>query len=168
MKGWGDKMDKTSKEDRKQYRTQVKEEFPDTFLFGNRKFKKKLPMRYGENPGYPAAFYSEKEASGPNMATIEVLQEGTKGLSYINIGDMDLGQRLVKKLTDIYEHKLICVLVKHEMPSGVARGESPETSVASMFSITRLPSRWQVSWWRKEGISRLSMLLILHPKLLKF
>ncbi len=52
-------------------------------------------MRYGENPGYPAAFYQEEGASGPNMATLEVLQEGTKGLSYINVGDMDLGQRLV-------------------------------------------------------------------------
>jgi AICAR transformylase/IMP cyclohydrolase PurH len=138
MKGWGKKMDKTSKEDRKQYRTPVKEEFPNTLRFGDRKFKKKLPLRYGENPGYPAAFYSEKEASGPNMATMEILQEGTKGLSYINIGDMDLGQRLVKKLTDIYKNRLISVMVKHEMPSGVAWGESPEEAFAKAWNCDSL------------------------------
>jgi phosphoribosylaminoimidazolecarboxamide formyltransferase/IMP cyclohydrolase len=36
---------------------------------------------------------------------------------------MDLGQRLVKKLSDIFPSKQICVLIKHEMPSGVAMGE---------------------------------------------
>jgi len=83
-------------------------------------------MRYGENPGYPATFYQEKRASGPNMSTLEILKEGTKGLSYINVGDMDLGQRLVKKLSSIYKDKKICALIKHEMPSGVALGEEPE------------------------------------------
>ena len=79
-------------------------------------------MRYGENPGYPAAFYQEAGASGPNMANIEVLQQGSKGLGYINVGDMDLGQRLVLKLTQIYPEKKVCALIKHEMPSGVAMG----------------------------------------------
>jgi len=66
-------MDKTSKNDRTQYRTKVKEEFPDFLQFGNKNFRKKQSMRYGENPGYPAAFYIEEEASGPNMATMEIL-----------------------------------------------------------------------------------------------
>ena len=118
-------MEKFDKTTRKQYRTKVEEEFPDTFRWGNLPFEKKLSMRYGENPGYPAAFYQEPGASGPNMASLEVIQEGTKGLSYINIGDMDLGLRLVKKLSGIYPNRHICVLVKHEMPSGVAMGEEP-------------------------------------------
>jgi phosphoribosylaminoimidazolecarboxamide formyltransferase/IMP cyclohydrolase len=84
-----------------------------------------MSMRYGENPGYPAAFYQEEGASGPNMSSLKVLQEGAKGLGYINVGDMDLGQRLVKKLTDIYPGKNICALIKHEMPSGVAMGGEP-------------------------------------------
>lgn len=116
------KIDKTT---RLQYRTKVQEEFPDNFQWGSLKFKKKLSMRYGENPGYPAAFYQESEASGPNMASLELLQEGTKGLSYINIGDMDLGLRLVKKLSSLYKNHFLCVMVKHEMPSGVAMGEEP-------------------------------------------
>ncbi|MCJ7581545.1 MAG: hypothetical protein MUP98_13545 [Candidatus Aminicenantes bacterium] len=115
-------IDKTT---RKQYRTKVVEDFQDAINFGEIRFKKKLSMRYGENPGYPAAFYEEEGASGPNMATFEVLQEGSKGLGYINVGDMDLGQRLVRKLTSIYKTLQICVLIKHEMPSGVAMGIHP-------------------------------------------
>lgn len=118
-------MEKFDKTTREQYRTKVEEDFPETFRCGDLKFRKKLSMRYGENPGYPAAFYQEPGASGPNMASLEVIQQGTKGLSYINIGDMDLGLRLVKKLSRIYPGRHSCVLVKHEMPSGVAMGEEP-------------------------------------------
>ncbi len=118
-------MEKIDKATRNQYRTKVEEEFPDTFQWGLLEFQKMLAMRYGENPGYPAAFYREPGASGPNMASLDVIQEGTKGLSYINVGDMDLGLRLVKKLSRIFPKKKICALVKHEMPSGVAMGEGP-------------------------------------------
>jgi AICAR transformylase/IMP cyclohydrolase PurH len=118
-------MEKFDKTTRQQYRRKVEEEFPQDFQWGNLKFSKKLSMRYGENPGYPAAFYQEPGASGPNMASLEVIQEGTKGLSYINIGDMDLGLRLIRKLACIYKSRVIWVLVKHEMPSGVALGEGP-------------------------------------------
>jgi phosphoribosylaminoimidazolecarboxamide formyltransferase/IMP cyclohydrolase len=118
-------MDKFGKETRRQYRQQVEEDFADKLQFGELTFRKKLSMRYGENPGYPAAFYQEEDASGPNMANLEVLQQGSKGLGYINVGDMDLGQRLARKLTSIYPDKKICVLIKHEMPSGVAMGENP-------------------------------------------
>jgi len=95
-------MDDISKKIRRQYRTKVEEDFPAKIVFGQQRFKKTLSMRYGENPGYPAAFYREEGASGPTMATMNTLREGSKGLSYINVADMDLGQRLVKKLTEIY------------------------------------------------------------------
>lgn len=116
-------MEKIGKTTREQYRTKIKEEFPETLNLGKLKFRKSVSMRYGENPGYPAAFYKEEGASGPNMATMKVLQEGTKGLSYINVGDLDLGQRLVKKLTEIFCNKHVCALIKHEIPSGVAMGD---------------------------------------------
>jgi len=119
-------MNDISKKTRRQYRTKVEEDFPSRFVVGTKTFEKALSMRYGENPGYPAAFYREDGASGPNMATMTVLQESSKGLSYINVSDMDLGQRLLKKLSEIYPTNLICVIVKHEMPSGVAMGSSPE------------------------------------------
>ena len=87
-------------------------------------------MRYGENPGYPAAFYQEAGASGPNMGHLEVLQEGTKGLSFINVGDMDLGQRLARKLVQVFPGRFVCVIIKHEMPSGVALGRDLRESLA--------------------------------------
>jgi phosphoribosylaminoimidazolecarboxamide formyltransferase/IMP cyclohydrolase len=118
-------MEKFDKTTRKQYRTKVEEDFPESLRWGDLEFRKELSMRYGENPGYPAAFYREPGASGPNMASLEVIQQGTKGLSYINIGDMDLGLRLTKKLSSIYSGRLITTLVKHEMPSGVAMGDEP-------------------------------------------
>lgn len=116
-------MEKIDKSTRAQYRTKVEEDFPPDLELGDMNFQKKLSMRYGENPGYPAAFYKESGAKGPNMGTMEILKEGSKGLSYINVGDMDLGQRLVRKLHSIYGTKKICVLIKHEMPSGVAMGQ---------------------------------------------
>ena len=118
-------MNKIDKTTRQQYRTKVEEKFPDDLELGSVRFHKKFPMRYGENPGYPAAFYQELGATGPNMATFKILQEGSKGLSYINVGDMDLGQRLARKLTSIFKTRSICVLIKHEMPSGVAMGDTP-------------------------------------------
>jgi len=117
-------MEKTDKSTRLQYSTKVAEDFPDELSFAGREFHKRFAMRYGENPGYPAAFYAESGASGPNMATMRVLQEGSKGLSYINVGDMDLGQRLARKLTAIYPGRAACALIKHEMPSGVALAET--------------------------------------------
>jgi AICAR transformylase/IMP cyclohydrolase PurH len=121
----GQTMPKIDKATRAQYRTPVEEDFPDIFRVGDIRFSNKLSMRYGENPGYPAAFYREEGASGANMATLEVIQQGSKGLGYINVGDMDLGQRLAAKLTRIYPEKKVCVLIKHEMPSGVALGDDP-------------------------------------------
>ncbi|MCH7567967.1 MAG: hypothetical protein IIA87_00965 [Nanoarchaeota archaeon] len=108
---------------RDQYKTKVVEGFPDKIVMP--RFTKQLSLRYGQNPGSPAAFYIEEGATGPNMANFDVLQEG-KGLGFINVGDMDLGQRVVKTLHDIYTGNgggVACCIVKHEMPSGVALGK---------------------------------------------
>jgi len=153
-------MEKTSKEDRMQYRTKVKEEFPEVIQFGDRQFKKKQSMRYGENPGYPAAFYTEEGASGPNMATIEILQEGIKGLGYINVGDMDLGQRLVRKLTEIYKDRMICALIKHEIPSGVAMGKTAEETFEKAWKCDSLSNFGSVDVFNYEVTGKLAELLI--------
>jgi len=129
---------KIGKQTRSQYRTNIEENFPEKLGFADLKFTKALSMRYGENPGYPAAFYREEGAEGPNMAGIEVLQQGTKGLGYINVGDMDLGQRLVRKLTSIYPDRKICVLIKHEMPAGVAMGDDPDAVFRSAWGCDPL------------------------------
>jgi AICAR transformylase/IMP cyclohydrolase PurH len=153
-------MEKISKRDREQYSTKVKEEFPETLQFGDRIFSKKQSMRYGENPGYPAAFYAEAGASGPNMASIEILQEGTKGLGYINVADMDLGQRLAKKLNEIYKDKHICVIVKHEIPSGVAMGDTPEETFKKAWDCDSLSNFGSVDIFNYEVTKELSELLV--------
>lgn len=118
--------DKVTSERKEQYRTFVPEDFPDNleFRLGERtiKFKKRLPLRYGENPGMAAAFFEEIGAAGPNMGHFNIVQQG-KGLGYINMGDMDLGQRLTVRLKNtIFQLYESVVIVKHEIPSSVALG----------------------------------------------
>ena len=154
------KIEKIDKASRLQYSTKVKEDFPETLQFAGREFRKKIAMRYGENPGYPAAFYFEVGAAGPNMATMEILQEGTKGLSYINVGDMDLGQRLVKKLTEVHPGKFICALIKHEMPSGVALGETAEETYEKAWGCDALSNFGSVDVFNYRITERLAKLLV--------
>ncbi len=149
---------------RKQYFTKVQEDFPEILAFGEQSFLKRLSMRYGENPGYPAAFYIEEKASGPNMATMAVLQEGSKGLGYINVGDMDLGQRLAAKLTAIRPDKKIAVLIKHEMPSGVALGETPLAAFEKAWGTDPLSSFGSVDVFNFGVDEPLARLLVESPR----
>ena len=151
------KIDKTT---RQQYRKKVEEDFQEKLEFGGIRFKKKMSMRYGENPGYPAAFYQEEGASGPNMATFELLQEGSKGLGYINVGDMDLGQRLVRKLTSIYTDRQVCALIKHEMPSGVAMGDEPVNTFQKAWNCDPLSNFGSVDVFNFTVDERLAEVII--------
>jgi len=87
-------------------------------------------LRYGENPGQSAALY---RLVGGNLnlgdvtciqpgkyatADIELLQSG-KHPGKINITDTDAALGILKYLTD----SPACVIVKHNNPSGVARGD---------------------------------------------
>src|SRR5438046_2236417 len=114
------RLDKARKE---QYRRPVAESFPDRLEMPG--FTKRLGLRYGQNPGGPAALYIEDGASG-NMASFEIVQPGTKPLGYINVADMDLGQRLILNLTTIFPDKSSYVIVKHEIPAGVGLGQKAE------------------------------------------
>ncbi len=149
---------------RKQYFTKVKEDFPEILAFGEQNFLKRLPMRYGENPGYPAAFYIEEKASGANMASMTVLQEGSKGLGYINVGDMDLGQRLVKKLNGIYPQRAIAVMIKHEMPSGVALADTPVEAFEKAWGADPLSNFGSVNVFNFAVDEPLSRLLVESPR----
>ena len=149
---------------RSQYQTKVREDFPDVLRFGEDTFVKKFPMRYGENPGYPAAFYEEEGASGPNMGRIEVLQEGTKGLSYINVGDMDLGQRLARKLVRIFPGRLAAVIIKHEMPSGVALGDDPVGAFEKAWKCDPLSNFGSVDVFGYRVTEPLARLLVESPR----
>jgi phosphoribosylaminoimidazolecarboxamide formyltransferase/IMP cyclohydrolase len=150
-------MSTTEKSARQQYSTKVKEEFPDALAVGEGRFRKRISMRYGENPGVPAAFYVEEGAAGPTMAAVEVLQEGTKGLSYINVGDMDLGLRIVRKLNAVAGGRDLCVIIKHEMPSGVAAGAGAEEAFDRAWGCDPLSNFGSVDVFNAEvgaGLAR--------------
>ncbi len=157
-------MEKKDKSTRLQYSRKVEEDFPELFEFAGRPFRKKISMRYGENPGYPAAFYAEEGATGPNMATLSVLQAGTKGLSYINMGDMDLGQRLVKKIAEIRPRKPVCALIKHEMPSAVAVGETIEQAFEKAWNCDPLSNFGSVDVFSDRVTEPLARLLVESPR----
>ncbi len=143
-----------------QYSRKVEEDFPEVIELAGRKFSKKMSMRYGENPGYPAAFYAEDGATGPNMATLRVLQEGSKGLSYINVADMDLGQRLVRKLAEIRPGQVACALIKHEMPSGVAVGKTAEEAFEKAWGCDPLSNFGSVDVFSGLVTERLARWLV--------
>jgi len=157
-------MDKPERTARTQYLTKVEEDLPERLSFWGSDFVKKFPMRYGENPGYPAAFYRESAASGPNMASLELLQEGTKGLSYINVGDMDLGQRLARKLTAVFKGRKACVLIKHEMPSGVALGDDAVETFERAWKCDSLSNFGSVDVFNYAVTAPLARLLVESPR----
>lgn len=157
-------MSKPDRTARSQYQSKVSEDFPEVLPFGEDLFVKSFSMRYGENPGYPAAFYRETGASGPNMASIEVLQEGTKGLSYINVGDMDLGQRLARKLAAVFVGRQVCVLIKHEMPSGVALGDDPVETFEKAWKCDPLSNFGSVDIFSFRVTEPLARLLVESPR----
>ncbi|MGD8206835.1 MAG: bifunctional phosphoribosylaminoimidazolecarboxamide formyltransferase/IMP cyclohydrolase [Thiohalocapsa sp.] len=80
----------------------------------NLQFRKKQPMRYGENPHQRAAFYTARDTTGASVATARQLQG--KALSYNNIADTDAALECVKQFGDAPA----CVIVKHANPCGVA------------------------------------------------
>jgi len=157
-------MSKPERTARTQYQAKVREDFPDSLPFGGDRFVKRFSMRYGENPGYPAAFYAEEGASGPNMAAIEVLQEGTKGLSYINVGDMDLGQRLARKLSSVFPGRGVCVLIKHEMPSAVALGDDAVGTFEKAWACDPLSNFGSVDVFSYPVTEPLARLLVESPR----
>ena len=81
-------------------------------------FERVQPMRYGENPHQPAAFY--RDAAPPAGALANFRQLQGKELSYNNIADSDAAWECVKRFDEP-----ACVIVKHANPCGVAQGTGP-------------------------------------------
>ena len=70
-------------------------------------------LRYGENPHQRGAFYVERDATEPSIATATVIQG--KKLSFNNVTDADVALECVKQFSSP-----ACVIVKHANPCGVA------------------------------------------------
>ncbi|HEX7012591.1 MAG TPA: bifunctional phosphoribosylaminoimidazolecarboxamide formyltransferase/IMP cyclohydrolase [Steroidobacteraceae bacterium] len=90
-------------------------EFPDNLALS---FRKRLDLRYGENPHQRAAFYTAPDASGASIGSARQLQGKT--LSYNNIADSDTALECVRQFSEP-----ACVIVKHANPCGVAVDRDP-------------------------------------------
>lgn len=76
-------------------------------------FERQYPLRYGENPHQPAAFFADPDFRGPSVARCEVLHG--KELSYNNILDADAALRLIQEFS-----VPAAAVIKHNNPCGVA------------------------------------------------
>ncbi|HEX9772902.1 MAG TPA: bifunctional phosphoribosylaminoimidazolecarboxamide formyltransferase/IMP cyclohydrolase [Steroidobacteraceae bacterium] len=85
-------------------------EFPELLAL---QFRKRLDLRYGENPHQQAAFYVAGDAQGASVGSASQLQG--KELSYNNIVDSDTAFECVRQFATP-----ACVIVKHANPCGVA------------------------------------------------
>jgi phosphoribosylaminoimidazolecarboxamide formyltransferase / IMP cyclohydrolase len=76
-------------------------------------FRKRIDLRYGENPHQTAAFYAVADSQGASIGSAQQLQGKT--LSYNNIADGDTAFECVRQFDEP-----ACVIVKHANPCGVA------------------------------------------------
>lgn len=102
-------------------------------------------LRYGENPGQPAALYrlvngglvlGQVRSIAPGrylLSDVELLQSG-KHPGKTNITDIDSAVIILKELTD----RPTAVIVKHNTPCGVARADSVSDAYSRAYDADRL------------------------------
>jgi phosphoribosylaminoimidazolecarboxamide formyltransferase/IMP cyclohydrolase len=78
------------------------------------------PLRYGENPDQPAAFYAEVGAPAGGLPSLRQLHG--KELSFNNLLDVEAGTAAVSAWHD--DPRAACVIIKHTTPCGVALGDT--------------------------------------------
>src|SRR5690606_10234022 len=88
----------------------AQQEYPESLSLH---FRKRMDLRYGENPHQTSAFYSVAGTPGASVGTAKQLQG--KQLSYNNIADGDTALECVRQFDEP-----ACVIVKHANPCGVA------------------------------------------------
>jgi phosphoribosylaminoimidazolecarboxamide formyltransferase/IMP cyclohydrolase len=95
------------------FAAQRDDKFPQTIVVA---FERAQSLRYGENPGQAAAFYTERPGAG--LAALK--QRGGKELSFNNLLDLE-GALLA---VDPFARETACAIVKHTTPCGLATGTS--------------------------------------------
>jgi phosphoribosylaminoimidazolecarboxamide formyltransferase / IMP cyclohydrolase len=96
------------------FAVQREEKFPQTIVAS---LERAQSLRYGENPGQDAAFYTERIGAGLSA----LKQRGGKELSFNNLLDLE-GALLA---VDPFVSESACAIVKHTTPCGLAIGSSP-------------------------------------------
>jgi phosphoribosylaminoimidazolecarboxamide formyltransferase/IMP cyclohydrolase len=85
-------------------------DFPELLAL---QYRKRLDLRYGENPHQQAAFYVATDSQGASVGSASQLQG--KELSFNNLADADTAFECVRQFD-----APACVIVKHANPCGVA------------------------------------------------
>jgi len=98
-------------------------EFPELLAL---QFRKRLDLRYGENPHQQAAFYVATDSQGASVGSASQLQG--KELSYNNLLDADTAFECVRQFD-----APACVIVKHANPCGVAVATGPREAYDRAF-----------------------------------
>ncbi len=90
------------------------------------------PMRYGENPHQAAALYRAYEPGRPRRGLLGATQLAGKELSYNNILDADAAWTAACDFLGWQQPA--CVIVKHNIPCGIALGDSPEIAFRQAYA----------------------------------
>ncbi|HEY6644683.1 MAG TPA: bifunctional phosphoribosylaminoimidazolecarboxamide formyltransferase/IMP cyclohydrolase [Povalibacter sp.] len=98
-------------------------EFPQSLALN---FRKRIDLRYGENPHQAGAFYIDPSAQGASIGSATQLQG--KALSYNNIADGDTAFECVRQFSEP-----ACVIVKHANPCGVSVAADTLTAYDNAF-----------------------------------
>lgn len=97
-------------------------------------------LKYGENPGMPAALYFEVGSTGPGVANYEILQENQdKRLGFINVLDLNAGLKAVKRIKELFPDYAAASVSKHDGPCcGIARAGSTFEAYSNAWDINDL------------------------------
>jgi phosphoribosylaminoimidazolecarboxamide formyltransferase/IMP cyclohydrolase len=119
-------------------------------------FERKMPLRYGENPHQPAAFYVEPGVAHACVSTAEPLHG--KELSYNNILDLDSAFNLVREFAEP-----AAVVIKHNNPCGAAVGATLEEAFRKAYEGDPLSAYGGVLAFNRE-VDEATATQITEPK----
>ena len=124
-----------SKSIRKKYSRALAEEFPAEIklIIGDQEkiYKKKMSLRYGENPHQPAAYYAPLRDL-LTVGALEILKTGKGGLSMTNVEDINNSLKIVS-----YFDEPTVAVMKHINPSGVATSKGIEEPLKETYIRAR-------------------------------
>ena len=97
------------------------------------RYKKQLPLKYGENPHQKAAFFRRPEFEGVSLCDLE--QINGPELSYNNLNDLNTALEIALE----FDHDM-AVIVKHGNPVSVAMEKDAHTSFVKAKESDRISS----------------------------
>jgi phosphoribosylaminoimidazolecarboxamide formyltransferase/IMP cyclohydrolase len=95
-----------------------------------RAYRKRQPLRYGENPGQEGALYAPEDSPRGAGAVERLAQLRGKTLSYNNLLDVEAAISLLRE----FGERAAAVVVKHRNPSGVALAGSSGSAAEAILA----------------------------------